>query len=287
MTALRRHLPWLFFLLLLSLAGVALAQADTDPQQPAPATSGSSPTEPEPEKPAPTGPPRFDGERMIYEFGWNGIAAAQADITIDVEPYNGKTCYHAVMTIETKAALDLLWKVRDRIEAYAEVGTLEPQYYSFRQREGNFHHDTDIIFDHNRKVATSIRQYKGKIKKTVVAFEEMYDPVTTLLVMRNADLQPGRSRQIVTFDGKRVHTIQYEAMAKDSIDTPFGRKETVKVFPEIIKTEPPKKVKKGEADKAAKVQKVFYWIDPGSHAWIYHVESEVTVGRIYAKLIER
>ena len=230
-------------------------------------------------------PAVFDGEKLTYLFGWSGLNAAEATISAEVVDYHGKRCYRIVNEIRSRPVLDWIWKVRDRIEVYSEVDTLRPLHYEFIQREGKFNHDTVIDFDHEAKIARAERRYKGKVKKTTVRFDELYDPMTALYVMRRAGLSPGDRAEIDAFDGKRVHTIEYRVVGADEVKTKFGEKDALVVEPRILKSDPP--YKKKESDKSTEVRTVTIYLDEADGSTIYRIESDVSVGEVYAELIER
>jgi len=221
---------------------------------------------------------------LSYEFEWNGIAAAQAKASIKRKMHEGAECYHVVVDIRTKPFIDWLWKLRDRLEGYIEAKTFKPLRYSFRQREGSYRHDTDIIFDHKRNTATSIRTYKGKIKKKTVDAENMLDPVSALFYLLIRPLEPGQSRILSVFDGKRVHTIKYEALGREGVKVPVGKINALKVVPSFLRSDPPRKPVKGGGEK---VREVFLWVSQDRHRDIVKIESDVFVGKINAKLIGR
>ena len=229
--------------------------------------------------------PVFAGERLDYEFGWNGIPAADVVVRIDTDEYNGRPCYHVRVDMSTKPQVDWIWKMRDRIDTYAEIGTLRPLTYSFRQREGNFSHDTDVVFDQTRKVATSIRKYKGQVKVTTIPCKDVYDPMTALLRMRVSEATIGEEEELLVFDGTRVHTIRYAVQAIGEVETEFGAIRARKVKPWIAKSEPP--VRQTDNSKTAKVREVFGWIGLPGDTLLYRIESAVTVGKIYGELVDR
>lgn len=278
-----KHRAFALSVLVLALAGLAAAVHAYDPVAPPDRRS----QEPLVSEPASELPAIFAGERFAYEFGWNGIPAADAEITVGLVRYNGVRCYHVVIDLRTKRHVDWIWRMRDHIESYLEVGSLRPHRFVFRQREGSFHHDTDVIFDHVNRRATSIRTYRGRVKTKTFDFGEgeIYDPLGALLVMRSTPLETGQDRTIRVFDGKRIHTIRWEVTAEDTIDIGSGPLLSRRILPRILRSDPP--VRRRENSNTARVRKIFLWVGPPMASWVYRIESEVTVGRIYAQLIER
>lgn len=276
---------WLALLLAFSLAAYdEPADDDQEADQPGPPKPEIEETDlpAEPEKPEPV-PAVFANEYFHYKVGWNNLEAADAYIRVKEVQYSGRRCYHIKTEIKSRPVIDWLWKVRDQLDVYIEIDTFRPLRYTFRQREGRYNHDTDIIFDYQNNKATSLRTYKDRVRKMVIPADQVVDPITAIFMMRKAKVDVGDKRYLTVFDGKRVHTIHYEIVRQQSLETTRGMVIAYKVLPKILKTEPPIK-KRGDSDKVAKVHELFLWMGSDAPAPIYRVESDVTVGSVFAEL---
>ena len=268
-----RHLAWI----LPAVAALALLASAAAGRKPAAPASGKRAPDPFPSV--------FAGERLDYDFGWNGLAAAEVSVRNEVEDCAGRPCYHIHIDLSTKPQIDWIWKMRDRIDTYAEIGTLRPLRYSFRQREANFKHDTEVVYDQVQHLATSTTRYKDQVKVKTVPCQGVYDPITALLRMRLSDAKPGDTEELQVFDGVRVHTIRYEVVGIEEVATEFGDIRARKVRPWIEKSDPP--VRKTDDSKTAKVRTVYGWIGLPGDPLLYRIESAATVGKIYAELMDK
>ena len=78
--------------------------------------------------------PFAPGERLTFVLKWGFIRAGKA--TLEVHPMeivNGVESYHFVMTAKSRSFLDNIYKVRDRIDAYADVGMNRSVLYNKKQ----------------------------------------------------------------------------------------------------------------------------------------------------------
>ncbi|MBW1797067.1 MAG: DUF3108 domain-containing protein [Deltaproteobacteria bacterium] len=67
--------------------------------------------------------PFHAGEKLVFEAKWGFIPAGEAVLEVlPVETVNGVKSRHFVMTAKTYPFIDLFYKVRDRIDSYADVG---------------------------------------------------------------------------------------------------------------------------------------------------------------------
>ena len=99
----------------------------------------------------------FAKKDLEYEFGWNGVPAADAKVKIRALKKDGRCQYRIVIEAKTKSYIDWIWTMRDRIEVFADALTLLPFSYEFIQREGSYQQDTKIVFDQEKGEAHSTR----------------------------------------------------------------------------------------------------------------------------------
>ncbi len=228
----------------------------------------------------------FVGERLVYEFGWKGFTAAQAEISIGEMTYNGVDSYKLEIMLKSLARLDWIWKVRDRMVSWAAKKDLTCQRFFYEQREGKFYLDTTIELDKSDNIlrSTRIRYKDGKEKEYTPkwANADHLDPVAALLHLRKQKMEVGGAYSLKVFDGKRRHTIQYKVVGKETIETDFGPKECFKIHPKILKSD------KAKADsiQAEKVEKVTVWATASPEHTVMRIESKAWIGSVYAKLVK-
>ncbi len=228
----------------------------------------------------------FNGEHLVYEFGWQAISAATAEVTVTTQQYAGAPCYRIIIDVRGKPKLDWMWKVRDRLESLSTIQDLHCRLFTFQQRESNYNSDTTIRFDPTRNLLVSTRvRYRsgGPIPmKPFTAPPEQLDPLGALLAMRRTEVAVGHTYVLNVFDGKRSHVLNYDVLAEEHIKTQLGEFDAYKIWPRIVAST----VQDAES-KVNKVRRVYLWLDKLPPHHVLRIESEVFVGHIYAELIQR
>ncbi len=228
----------------------------------------------------------FNGERLVYEFGWQAISAATAEVTVASISFGGEPCYRATIQVRGKPKLDWIWKVRDKLESISNAQTLRCRVFTFQQRESNFNADTAIRLDPARNLLISTRtRYRNdgpRPMKSFTAPPDHLDPLGALLYVRQAELAVGRTYALNVFDGKRSHVLNYDVLTLEHIKLAIGEFDAYKIWPRIVKSS-------GDdaESKVNKVRKAYLWIDKNPPHHLLKIESEVFVGHIYAELIQR
>jgi len=226
----------------------------------------------------------FAGETLTYEFGWNGIAAADAKVKIR-QGNCSESCLAASLTVTGRKYLDLVWKVRDRIEITCFRDTYLPRTYTFFQREGRFHLDTEIWVEKKAGLLRSKRYRVDKNKRyrdKSVPLENTFGPVSSILYMRARPLKVGDKEIIKAFDGKRSHMVEWRVLAKEKIKIGLGEFDALKIQPRITKSS-----SKDKKSNVEKVKKVLLWVTDDPAHVILKIESEAFVGHIYGELTSK
>jgi len=227
----------------------------------------------------------FGGERLTYEFGWQNISAATATVTVDKIDIGGRPGYKIVLRLQSKPALDLMWRVRDVISSETFADTMRCNKFLFQQREGSFYLDTSVAHDAQRSVLVGSRTRIKKNDKRALdnheAPDDRLDPLGALLYVQGLDAAVGRQYEVHVFDGNRQHDLTYTILGEEHVKIGLGEFDAWKVQPRIVYSSNPDKNSKVE-----KVREVFMWVDKKPPHRVLRIESEAFVGRIYVELIQ-
>lgn len=220
----------------------------------------------------------FDQENLFYNFSWSGIVAAELRATI--EKKDG--VYHLSIDARTKPAIDVLWKMRDRLTV-TTTSDLSPRYYQFIIREGKYQMDVEIKFDPQTNIATG-KRYNPKRDRTytrIVEMKDIYDPISAILFIRRQPLNLNDVYRIKVFDGRRLYDLKYEVVGRQKIKTYRGELWTKAVVPSLEPTsEKPEDVTK-------RVSKVLMYLAEDEPHDIVHIESDVFIGKVKVRLVSR
>jgi len=88
------------------------------------------------------------GEKMHYTLKWGVMSAGEATLEVhDMDVIQGVEAYHFVMTARSNSFIDVFFKVRDRIDSYADAGMNHSLYYKKDQHEGKTRRNIRVDFD--------------------------------------------------------------------------------------------------------------------------------------------
>ena len=82
--------------------------------------------------------PFYPGEKIKFEVRWSFIPAGEGILeTLPIEDYEGIPSYHFVFTAKTNEFVDLIYKVRDRVESYVDTGMTHSMFYAKKHKGGS------------------------------------------------------------------------------------------------------------------------------------------------------
>jgi len=92
--------------------------------------------------------PFYPGEKLTFLLKWTIIPAGESVLEVlPMETINGVKAYHFLLTAKSNAFIDTFYKVRDKIDAYANTEMTHSMLYKKKQREGKSHRDIVVNFD--------------------------------------------------------------------------------------------------------------------------------------------
>ena len=172
------------------------------------------------------------GERLIFQLRWGIIPAGEAVLEVlPTETALGVEAFHFAMTARTYPIVDLFYKVRDRVDAYADGNMRHSILYKKRQSEGRTKRDVQVTFDWKRQEA----QYSnfGKNEKKISIPANSFDPLSALYAFRLHDLEENREIQLAVTDGKKSLIGKARVLRREEIKTPMGIFDAYVVEPEL------------------------------------------------------
>jgi hypothetical protein len=226
----------------------------------------------------PTGPPPpfQPGERLVYELKWEFIKAGEASLSVmPIETVDGTAAFHFVMTARSVPFIDVFYKVRDRIDAYANLGLDHSVFYKKKQREGKTRRDIVVLFDWKKNEARYIKS--GKPRDPIELMPGAFDPLSALYYVRTIPPRPDTFIERPVTDGKR------NVMGRAT----FVKKERIKVNGseyDAFLIEPELKHIRGVFEKSEGAS-IRVWISADHRRIPLRVKSKVAVGSFLADLI--
>jgi hypothetical protein len=146
-----------------------------------------------------------------YKYGPVVMGAGTACYRLRAAEYKQQAAVKLSVQFKTNSFFDKIFFIRDTLTAYASLPDYTPRYHSRSVHEGNTHFVEEMWTrafgdDYTEIDVRRTRNGKISIDTTLSAPNLGYDFLNIFLFLRQLDystLQPGASRQIVTFDGTK------------------------------------------------------------------------------------
>ena len=233
----RNSIPWL---LLAAIATLGLQTKPPTPSGPSPATANG----PSQNKAAPAvadskiNPPiptyRFaDGFTFTYSVDWRLVTAGQAIVHLD--NVNGE--HHVVVNADSTGAVALLYHVHDRLETFYNPQTNCALALTKHTEEGFRRVETKVRYDSSRKRAVvdeqNLRAKNQKHEENDIA-SCVSNTLAAVYYVASQPLQAGTKFTFPSSDGGKTTDIEVTVEARESVKTPAGSFNTIRVSGEAL-----------------------------------------------------
>jgi hypothetical protein len=221
----------------------------------------------------------FDGgERAVYHASWLGVPVATASIEMRPTTLDGKKFYQATVKTETSQGLDMIFKMRDRIESTFDAETLHPRRFSFVQRENKKANDTNAEVDPVTHKWT-VQRKEGKKRKDF-EFESPYalDTVSAVYLARSLDFKVGDTFRLEVFGGKSRYLVTLDVVAKERVTVRRKEYEAYKIIPKVADL--------SKTGYAKRVRQATAWITADEKRLPIKMSSQVFIGSVNIELAE-
>jgi hypothetical protein len=177
------------------------------------------------------GTPFRPGEKFIYRASWGVVTAGDAVIEVlPYKTYKGFRTYHFMMETRTNAALDLIYKIRERQDSYPDVQMSRTLYYS-KKSSGEHPRDTVVTFDWEKMTATYTSF--GQTEKTIPIQAGTFDPLSLFFVVRLHTLKEGNVLEIPVTDGKKMIATKARVDRREKLVIDGKSYDTYLIIPEM------------------------------------------------------
>lgn len=175
------------------------------------------------------------GERLEYVLKWTGIAAGDSVMeVVQGDSVGGVSLYRIISTAESRALVDVFYKVRNSYETHIHPLDGLTRKYVFSMHEGGKRKNRVLIFDQDRHIVTRILREEGQTQSKI--FEIPYgcqDNLSSLYALRNKHFEVGDSIVFPVFEGKKNWEIVIDVLAAEEIEVKAGTFRTLKVHPKL------------------------------------------------------
>jgi hypothetical protein len=220
--------------------------------------------------------PFAPGERLEYELRWENIPAGSACLEVSsMKTINGEMVYHFVLTAQSNAFIDLFFKVRDRIDAYADLAMTCSVHYEKKQNEGRHKRDEVVVFDWDNSQARYTNH--GKPRAAIALLAGSFDPLSAFYFSRTVAFDIGRQLERPITDGRKNVIGRLRVVARETITLQNGdRHDTFLVEPELNHV--------GGVFKESKDARILLWVTADQRRIPVRIKSKVVVGHFIGEL---
>lgn len=146
--------------------------------------------------------PFTPGEKLTFDLTWGGIGAGTAVLTVlPPATVNGVAAYGFEMTARSTETIDRIYKIRDRLESYADMEMTHSLLYKQKIREGGYRQNQLITFDWEKNELTYTSN--NSKPRQVSIMPGTFDPLAAFYFLRLQPLTKVRSVECPITDGKR------------------------------------------------------------------------------------
>lgn len=219
--------------------------------------------------------PFSHGEKLTFQVTWSFLPAGEGILEIlPMERINGVLSYHFLMTTRTYPFIDLIYKVRDRIDAYTDAAMTHSLLYK-KRKEGKSKGSVVVNFDWDKKEA----QYSSSGEKSnpILLKPGSFDPLSVFYAFRLQPLRENMEIQVHVTDGKGCVTGKAKIIRRETVTVASGTYDTFLAEPELGHL-------RGvfEKSKSARLQ---IWVSADHRRIPVKIRSKVSVGSFVAELI--
>lgn len=216
--------------------------------------------------------------RAQYNFGWNGLTAATAELHLS------KTA-DGNFRLETSGATTglarTLWKFDVKNVSLSEARTLRPLQVHESETTRGKTLETQLTFTPD-KVISQRQEHRGgtmKEKTRTFDFPNALSLNSAMLYLRSKSLPDGAVERVVVYPTTAPYLCTLTVLGREHINAPTGAAEAIKVDLQLNKIG-----KKRELLPHKKFKRATIWLSNDADHLVLRAEAQVFVGNVFAEL---
>ena len=220
------------------------------------------------------------GERLVYRLRWAIVDAGEAVVQVlPMKTIQGNTVYHFKMTARSNAFIDAFYKVRDKIEAFADADLTHSVRYLKEQREGSTERDVTIEFDWESNIARYTKiEKEGTEKKDTPLMPGSFDPLSAFFYVRAQPFAKGSMIERPITDGNKNVIGQVRVIRRQSLTVAGKKYDTFLIEPDLKHV--------GGVFEKSDDAKIQIWVTADHRRIPVRLKSKVVVGSFVGDLVE-
>jgi hypothetical protein len=164
------------------------------------------------------------GEEIQYTVRWEMIRAGKAKLKIlPLTTLKGKKAYHFLLEVRSSRYVDMLFKIRDRLEGFTDLAFSRSLLHK-KTQSGKDKRQVIVNFDWEKK--TAVYSNFGEKRDPIEIPLKTFDPVSAFYRMRTLNLRTDQSLSFPVSDGKKCFMQKGDVIKKEKIILPSGTFDT-------------------------------------------------------------
>ena len=219
--------------------------------------------------------PFAPGERLRFRLRWTVVPAGEA--ILEVLPFqtiDGQKSYHFRLTARSNLIVDRIYKVRDRIDAFASIDMSRAILYRHKQHEGDNRKNVNVRFDWGKDVAL---YNDGQTDSKIPIRPGTFDPLSVFYYSRLIDLDADGLIRCPVSDGKKCVEGQARVVRKETIKVLCGWYDTYLIEPDLKHV--------GGVFEKSKDAKISIWVTADERRIPVKIASKVSIGSFVGELV--
>ena len=221
------------------------------------------------------------GEQLAYRLRWTIVDAGEAHLTVNpMATIDGQEAYHFNLSVQSNAFIDAFYKVRDKVDAFADATLSRSVYYMKEQREGRTERDVTVEFNWTDGTARYTKVEKeGTEVKTTPLMPGSFDPLSAFFYVRSVPITgPGMIIERPITDGNKNVIGQVRVVKRETIKVRGKKYDTYLIEPDLKHV--------GGVFEKSPGAKIQIWVTADERQIPVLLKSKVVVGSFVGELME-
>lgn len=219
--------------------------------------------------------PFSPGEKLTFKLKWYFIPAGEAVLEVlPIENIRGIKVFHFVLNVKTNEFFDAIYKIRDRIDSYTDIGMTRSILY--KKRRAGVNHTRDVVVNFNWNINEAQYSNFGRKRKPVSLMPGSFDPLSIFYYSRIRNIKEEFFFQRPVTDGKKCVIGSGQVIKREIIEFKSKQYDTYLLEPELKDLSG---VFRKSKDATIKI-----WVTADKRKIPIRIKSKVVVGTFVAEL---
>lgn len=222
--------------------------------------------------------PELKPVRLQYEFGWNSVAAATADLRL---LRTGDDHLQVEATGHTTGLVRGLWNFESKHVGIVETRTLRPLQVRETETERAKKSNLELDYTPEGVVSRQSEQRGSSVKSKTREFKfpNVLSLEAALLYVRSQPLQDGAVERIVVYPSTAAYLATVSVLGRERITVATGSYDAIRLNLQLKKIG-----KKRELLPHKKFKNATVWLSEDPNRLVLRIEAHIFIGTVFAEL---